>query len=154
MAETMVVTDRATCWAEPGTQHTYPVSFEAYRRAREAEEKYAPRHRTLGAAVDRYVWDQWRVASASPPEVEVLLTLRADAPPRIRRMALEILRAIRRGRPANEAIGHVSRRFGLRRQRAQACLAACLGVQRRPVLDDTAPRLDTPGPFSRSADWI
>ena len=29
MAETMVATDRATCWAEPGTQHTYPVSFEA-----------------------------------------------------------------------------------------------------------------------------
>jgi hypothetical protein len=122
------------CWTEPGMPHAYPLSYEAYRRAREAEEKPLPRHQTLGAAVDRLMWDRWRVTSM--PEVEVRLTMRADAPPRIRRMTGEILRAIQRGRPADEAIRHVSRRFGLRQARAQACLKACLGVQLRPVHDD------------------
>src|SRR5262245_19306716 len=129
--------EQTSCWAEPGTQHTYPLSYEAYRRAREAEEKHLPRHQGLGTAVDHYVWDRWRLTTA--PEVEVVLTMRADAPPRIRRMAAEILRAIRRGRPAAEAIRQVSRRFGLRQTRAQAYLAACLGVQRRLIQDDVMP---------------
>jgi len=145
--------DRTLCWAEPGTQHTYPLSYEAYRRAREAEEKPLPRHLGLGPAVDHHVWDRWRLAPM--PEVEVLLTMRADAPPRIRRMAAEILRAIRRGRPAEEAIRHVSRRFGLRQARAQACLAACLGVELLPIQHDAVPSAaSTPWPFSHPADWM
>jgi hypothetical protein len=70
------------------------------------------------------------------PEVEIRLTVRADAPLRIRRMTGEILRAIQRGRSADEAIRHVSRRFGLRTTRAQAFLGACLGIQLHPVHDD------------------
>jgi hypothetical protein len=129
--------DGTACWVEPGTPHTYPLSYEAYRRTREAEERPLPRHQTLGATVDRHVWDRWRLEPT--PEVEVRLTLRADAPPRIRRMTAEILRGIRRGRPADEAIRHVSRRFGLRQARVHACLEACLGVQLRPVHDELAP---------------
>jgi hypothetical protein len=129
--------DRTRWWAEPGTPHIYPLSYEAYRRAREAEEGHPPRHQTLGAAVDRQVWDRWRVAPT--PEVEVRLTVRGDAPPRIRRMTAEILRAIRRGQSADEAIRHVSRRFGLRQARVQACLEACLGVQLQPIHDNLAP---------------
>lgn len=144
--------DRALCWAEPGTGHTYPLSYEAYRRTREAEEGRLPRHQGLGAALDHYVCALWRVPV---PETEVLLTMRADAPPRMRRMTGEILRAIRRGRSADEAIRRVSRRFGLRHARAQACLAACLDVQLRPIQDDAAPAAGgITWPFSRPADWM
>jgi hypothetical protein len=129
--------DRTECWTEPGTPHIYPLSYEAYRRAREAEERPLPRHQTLGVAVDRHIWERWRLTPA--PEVEVRLTLCADAPPRIRRMISEILRAIRRGRPAEEAIRHVSRRFGLRQARIHAFLEASLGIQLRPIHDDEAP---------------
>jgi hypothetical protein len=145
--------DQTACWAEPGTPKTYPLSYEAYRRAREAEERPLPRHQALGTAVDRHMWDRWRMPPA--PEVEVRLTMRADAPPRVRRMAMEILRVIRRGWPADEAIRHVSRRFGLRQARAQTCLAACLGVQRRPVPEDAAPPVErVTWPFSSPADWM
>ena len=141
------------CWAEPGTLHTYPLSFEAYRRAREAEERPLPRHQTLGAAVDHHVWDRWRLPPG--PDVQVLLTMRADAPPRVRRMAGEILRAIRRGRSADQAIRDVSRRFGLGQARAQACLAACLGMTVLPLHEDAAPVAQkVPWPFSRPADWM
>jgi hypothetical protein len=54
-------------------------------------------------------------------------------------MISEILRAIRRGRPAEEAIRQVSRRFGLRQARIHACLEASLGIQLRPIHDDVAP---------------
>jgi len=128
--------NRSAYWAEPETGQAYPLSFEAYRRAREAEERPLARHLTLGAALDRQVWDRWRLAPT--PEVEVLLTIRADAPPRVRRIASEVLRAIRRGRPAGDAIRQVSSRFGLRQARARACLADCLGFQMRPVRDDGA----------------
>jgi hypothetical protein len=145
--------DQTSCWAEPGTQHSYPLSYEAYSRAREAEEKMPPRHQTLGAAVDRYVWNRWRLKPM--PEVEVQLTMRADAPPRIRRMVAEILRSIRRGRPAQEAIRQVSHRFGLRQTHAQACLAACLDVQRRPIDEDSMPAAGgSPWPFNSPADWM
>jgi hypothetical protein len=145
--------DGTACWAEPGTPHTYPLAFEAYRRAREAEERPLPRHQCIGAAVDHQVWDRWRVPPK--PEVEVVLTMRPDAPPRVRRMAAEILRAIRRGLPANDAIRRVSRRFGLQQSRAQACLAACLGVTLRPIHEDVTPAVGKiPWPFSSPADGM
>jgi hypothetical protein len=142
------------CWAEPGTRLTYPLLFEAYRRTREAEDKPLPRHLTLGAATDRHVWNQWR--AAPEPEVEVLLTMRADAPPRVRRMVAEVLHAIRRGRPAAQAIRRVSRRFGLRQSRTRACLAACLGFQVRAIREALTP---TPTRACRSfpppaSDWM
>jgi hypothetical protein len=144
--------DGSGCWAEPGTQQTYPLSYDAYRRTREAEEKPLARHQTLGAAVDHHVWDRWR---RQTPEVEVRVTVRDDAPPRIRRMAGEILRAIKRGQPARQAIRRVSRRFGLRQARAQACLGACLDVQMHSIPD---PGASGPGkypwPFSRPVDWM
>jgi hypothetical protein len=62
----------------------------------------------------------------------VLLTVRQDAPPRIRRIVAEILRAIRRGQPAGDAIRHVARRFGLRHTRAREFITACIGFEIRP----------------------
>ena len=143
-----------TIWAEPGTRHSYPLSYDAYRRTREAEDKWLPRHRTLDRATDRHVWNRWRAAPA--PEVEVLLTMRADAPPRIRRVVAEVIRAIRRGRPAAKAIGRVSRRFGLRQAHTRAYLAACLGFQMRPIQDEIAgPASRACRPFSRPpSDWM
>jgi hypothetical protein len=118
-------------WIDPGTAQTYPVSFQAYRRTREAEERSPARHRTLGPDVDHYVWRR-RHAARDP--VDVLLVVRADAPYRIQRIVAEILRAIRRGEPAAEAIRLVGRRFGLRHARVRGFLAGCLGfkLQRRP----------------------
>jgi hypothetical protein len=118
-------------WVEPGSDQAYPVAFEAYRRAREAEEKTPARHRTLGPDVDHYVWRQ---RHASREQVDVLLVVHPDAPHRIRRIVAEILRAIRRGVPAGEAIRDVGRRFGLRHARVRVFLAGCLGfeLQRRP----------------------
>jgi hypothetical protein len=149
----LVSKDPTTYWADPSTRQAYPLSYDAYRRAREAEDPAPPRHQGLDPAADQYVWDRWRVTSS--PEVEVLLTMHPDAPPRIRRMAGEILRAIRRGRPADEAIRHVSRRFGLRQGRAHACLAACREVRVRPIPEDPAPPAEQARwPFSRPADWM
>jgi hypothetical protein len=150
----MIAPQNLACWAEPGTQQTYPLSYEAYRRVREAEEKPLRRHQPLGIAADHYVWERWRVRHS--PDVEVGLTMRADAPPRIRRMVAEILRAIRRGRPADEAIRHVSRRFGLRQTRVHACLAACLDVQLQPIQDDLTPTVGGVllWPFNSPADWM
>lgn len=125
----------ATYWIEPGTDHAYPLSFRAYRRAREAEEKPLSRHRTLGPDIDHYVWR--RGLNLQTPGVEVRLTVRADAPPRIRRIVSEVLRAIRRGHPAGDAIRHVSRRFGLRQTNARAFITACIGFEIRPDGDTT-----------------
>jgi hypothetical protein len=124
------VLDDHSSWTEPGTRQTYPLAYEAYRRAREAEEKMPARHRTLGPDVDHYVW---RRRQASPEHVDVLFVVRPDAPHRIRRIVAEILRAIRRGEPAADAIRHVGRRFGLRHTRVRAFLAGSVGfeVQRR-----------------------
>lgn len=145
--------DPTTHWADPSTRQTYPLAYEAYRRAREAEDPSPPRHRSLDPAADQYVWNRWRVTSS--PEVEILLTMHPDAPPRIRRMAGEIIRAIRHGRPADEAIRRVSRRFGLRQARAQACLAACLEVQKRPISEDPASSDEhARWPFSRPPGWM
>jgi hypothetical protein len=126
----------AAYWVEPGTDRVYPLSYCAYQRTREAEEKTPPRHRTLGPDVDHYVWR--RGLSLTTPEVEVSLTVRSDAPPRIRRIVGEVLLAIRRGRPAGDAIRHVSRRFGLRQTRARAFITASIGFEVRVPQDAIA----------------
>jgi hypothetical protein len=123
-------------WLDPGTAEIYPVSYPAYRRAREAEEKPLPRHRTLGQDIDHYVW-QRGLNPAS--EAEVCLTVRPDAPVRIRRMVAEVLRSIRRGQPAGDAIRHVSRRFGLAQTRARAFLSASIEFEVRPGADALGP---------------
>jgi hypothetical protein len=116
-------------WIDPGTDHVYPLSYRAYRQTREAEEKTPARHRTLGPDVDHYVWR--RGLSPGTSEAEVSLTVRPDAPLRIRRMVAEVLRSIRRGRPAGDAIRDVSRRFGLAQSRARAFITASIGFEVR-----------------------
>ena len=115
------------CWIDPATDHPYPMSFVAYRRTREAEERPPSRHRMLAADVDHYAWRN-RLGPSSPA-VEVTLTVRPDAPLRIRRIIAEVLRAIRRGQPAGEAIRHVSRRFGLRHARAREFISTFIGLE-------------------------
>ena len=116
-------------WIDPGTDQVYPLSYRAYRQTREAEEKTPARHRTLGPDVDHYVWR--RGLSPGTSEAEVSLTVRPDAPLRIRRMVAEVLRSIRRGQPAGDAIRHVSRRFGLAQSRARAFITASIGFEVR-----------------------
>jgi hypothetical protein len=116
-------------WVEPGTRRIYPLAFKAYRRCREAEERPRSGHRGLGPSVDSYVWRRW--GNMNSPRVEILLTLRAETSPRVRRLAAEILRVIRRGRTAREAIRRISRRFGLRQAQTRAHLAACVGFTTR-----------------------
>lgn len=120
----------AESWVEPGTGQRYPVAYPAYRRTREAEEKPLARHRKLGPDIDHYVWRQWQESTI--PDVEVVLIVRPDAPPRLRRIVSGVLCAIRRGQPAGEAIRQVAGRFGLRQMRARACIKACLGFEVRP----------------------
>ena len=114
-------------WVDPGTDQVYPLSYRAYRQTREAEEKTPARHRTLGPDVDHYVWRQ-----GLSPGAEVSLTVRPDAPLRIRRMVVEVLRSIRRGQPAGDAIRHVSRRFGIAQTRARAFITASIDFEVRP----------------------
>ena len=116
-------------WVEPGTHEEYPTSYLAYRRAREAQEKTPPRHCGLGPAVDRYLARGWRDSPA--PDVDIILTFRPGAPPRLRRIVAEILRAIRHGHPARDAIRHVARRFGLRHARAFALITAGIDFEVR-----------------------
>ena len=122
-AEGLTGTDR---WVEPGTAQCYPLSFGAYRRTREAEDKPLSRHRAFGQDIDHYLWRNRQQPAA---DVDVLLTVRENTPPRIRRMIAEILEAIRRGHSAEDAIRHVSRRFGLRPGRARALIAPRLGFE-------------------------
>ena len=117
------------CWVEPGTSMPYPVAYGAYRRAREAQEKTPPRHCGLGAEVDRHVWRRWRMPAAS--DVDVVLTFRPGASPRVQRIVSEILRSIRRGRPAGDAIRCVARRFGLRQSRARAFITDAIAFETR-----------------------
>jgi len=121
--------DVEACWVDPGTEQVYPLSYRAYRQAREAEEKTPSRHRTLGPDIDHYVWR--RGLAQQMAETEVSLTVRSDTPERIRRMIADVLRSIRRGQPAGDAIRHVSRRFGLRQTRARAFVAASIGFEVR-----------------------
>jgi hypothetical protein len=123
-----------TLWIEPDTRQPYPTAFPAYRRAREAQERSPARHQRLGLEIDRYAWRQWQ--GRATPSVDVLLTFRHGTSPRVQRMVAEILRGIRRGQPAGDAIRHVSRRFGLRQTRARAFIGDCLGFELRPC-DET-----------------
>jgi hypothetical protein len=139
-------------WVEPGTRQPYPISYPEYRRARELEEKRPPRHRTLGFDVDRYVARRWR--EGLPAEMDVVLTFHPDAPVRIRRIVAEILRAIRRGAPAAEAIRRVANRFGLRHGRARAFLVACVQFETRPRHDGLSPAgTGHWSPGSALGDW-
>jgi hypothetical protein len=117
------------CWIEPQTGVTYPTSYGEYRRTREAQEKALARHRGLGPEVDRKVWQHWR--RRWEPDVDVVLTFRTGASPRVQRLVAEVLRAIRRGRPAGEAIRHVARRFGLRHGQAHAFISAAIAFELR-----------------------
>jgi hypothetical protein len=132
-------------WVDPRSHHSYPLTFEAYRRHREAEERPLSRHRRLGPDVDGYVWRRWgNIRSA---DVEILLTLRADTSPRLRRLVAETLRIIRRGSSASEAIRRVSRRFRLRQAHTRACLAACVGFMTRSRGHATSALTERPWPF-------
>jgi len=144
---------QAESWVEPGTHNEYPTSYLAYRRTREAQEKTPARHCGLGPHVDRYLARRWRGRAAS--DVDVVLTFRPGAPPRVQRMVVEVLRAIRRGRPAGDAIRHVARRFGLRHAHARAFITAGIDFELRARHDPTAPIGG--GPWSSScvlADWM
>jgi hypothetical protein len=118
-------------WTDPGTAQAYPFAYEAYRRLREAQDKPLPRHQILGGQVDHHVWRRWCLRRSS--RVDVLLTLRGETSPRVRRMVAAILASIRRGRAPEEAIRLTSKRFGLPQSRIRACLAASMRVdlQRR-----------------------
>lgn len=122
-------------WTEPGTAQAYPFAYEAYRRLREAEEKPLPRHQFLGCEVDRHVWRVWRVRPNA--RVDVLLKLRHDASPRIRRIVAAILASIRRGHSPDEAIRLTAKRFGLRSARVRTCLATHVNCDLRR--EDLAP---------------
>ena len=132
-------------WVEPRTLRTYPTSYQAYRRAREAQEKPPPRHCTLGAETDRHVWRHWQRPAVS--EVDVVLSFHQGAPPRIQRLVSEVLRAIRRGHPAGEAIRQVARRFGLRHARARAFIKAGITFEMRMRHDSVTP-LEAASPSS------
>jgi len=143
----------ASYWVEPGTSHAYPMSYQAYRRTREAEEKPPPRHRGLGSEIDHYVWRRWRRAAV--PDVEVLLTFRPGAPPRVRRIVAEILLAIRRGESPGKSIRRVARQFGLRHTRALAFITAAIGFEMRPRQDAPSSFVASHcSPNSTLADWI
>jgi len=140
-------------WVEPGTNRTYPLSYWAYRRTREAQEKSPARHCTLGPEVDRYVWRRWRGPAAS--ELHVVLTFRPGASPRIQRIVGEVLRAIRRGQPAGDAIRRVARRFGLRNAHARAFITDAIAYEVRARVDLMAPSGGGPwSPSSPLADWM
>jgi len=145
------VSPDVSCWVEPGTRNTYPMSYMAYRRTRESEEKPPPRHRALGPEIDHYVWRRWRDAPAS--QVEVLLMFRPGAPPRVRRIVAEVLRAIRLGQPAGEAIRRVSRRFGLRHTRTREFITASVDFETRDRLDVRFPAAYW-APNSTLSDWM
>jgi hypothetical protein len=126
-----------TYWKEPQTQQTYPTSYPAYRRVREAEDRWPPRHRRLASDVDLYVSRHWR--PSVEPRGNVRLAMRPDAPLRVRRIVRVILGAIRRGEPADAAIRRVSRQFGLRHARARTLLTACLHVELQSAADAISP---------------
>ena len=117
------------CWVEPGTSVPYPTAYGAYRRAREAQEKTPARHCVLGPEVDRHLWRRWRMPTVS--DVDVVLTFRPGASPRVQRIVSEVLRSIRRGRPAGDAIRCVARRFGLRQSHARAFITDAIAFETR-----------------------
>ena len=135
-----------SCWIEPETGQTYPTSFGEYRRTREAQEKPPARHRGLGSEIDRRAWQHWRQQWG--PEADVVLTFRAGASPRVQRLVSEVLRSIRRGQPAGEAIRQVARRFGLRSGQAHAFISAAIGFEVR------AQHEQSPSLKSSLVEWV
>ena len=139
-------------WIEPGTHREHPTSYLAYRRAREAQERTPARHCGLGPHVDRLLSRNW---PARTSDIDVVLTFRPGLPPRVQRIVAEVLRAIRRGRPADDAIRRVARRFGLRHARARAFITAGIDYELRARQDLTAPISETSWPSSSVlADWM
>jgi hypothetical protein len=138
-------------WVEPASHVAYPTWFPAYRRMREAEERPPARHRALGPDVDHYLWRHRGVPVAAA--VEVVLEVRPDTPPRIRRLVAETLRAIRRGHPAGEAIRRVAQRFGLRDARARGCIRAWLEVERRVYTGEAMPAESASATGCSLGDW-
>ena len=132
----MVMSPGNECWVEPHTQVPYPQEFEEYRRVRETEERWPPRHRTLGPDVDRYLWEWWQ---QSAPQTEVVMSFGSGTSPRVRRLVGDVLRAIARGRPASEAIRHSARRFGLRKGQARAFIAAGITYEVRRAAEPVGP---------------
>ena len=125
------MTDTSTAneyWIEPGTREAYPVAYGAYRRKREAQEKRPARHRQLGSDIDYDLWRRWLTTGA---DADIVLAVRPGTSPRVQRLVTQVLWGIRRGRPANEAIRHVARRFGLRRGRACAFITTGILVERQ-----------------------
>ena len=120
-------------WIEPGTGHTYPTAYGEYRRRREAQERPPARHRGLGPEVDRQVWQHWR--RRETPGVDVVLTFRTGVSPRVQRLVSEVLRSIRRGQPAGEAIRQVGQRFGLRHRQAHAFISSAIAFEVRAEHD-------------------
>jgi hypothetical protein len=100
-------------------------------------EKSPPRHRGIGPEIDRYVWRRWQ----RPPLeiVDVVLTFRPGTSPRVQRIVGEVLRAIRRGPRAPDAIHHVAKRFGLRHAKAGAFISAGLRFEMLPRHEAAAP---------------
>ena len=121
-------------WQEPQTRAAYPVAFELYRKMREREERWPPRHVRLGHQVDHRQWEQW----TSRGESEVVLEVRAGAPPRIQRMIGRVLRSIRYGKSAERAISTVSRQLRVTPSCVRAWIAA--HVQYRRCMADDRPR--------------
>lgn len=107
-------------WVEPTTRNAYPLAFEAYRQKREREERWPSRHERLGHQVERHQWQQWTTG----PQIAVTLAMRPTAPPRIQRVIREILRAIRNGRSANQAIHQASQRLRVKSFRVRSWIAA------------------------------
>ena len=116
------------CWIEPGTQEAYPVAFDAYRRKREAQDRRPSRFRQMGPDIEHMLWR--RLASAS--DVDIVLAFRPGVSPRIKRLVGQVLRSIRRGRSAREAIRRIARRFGLRPGWARAFIAGGIVLERHP----------------------
>ena len=116
-------------WREPLTRGLYPFSFEAYRARRESEERWPPRHQRLGAQVDREQWRQWAI----PGPVVVELVVRSTAPPRIQRIIGEVLRAIRHGASAKQAIRAAARRLRVKPVRVRSWIATHVACRQAPV---------------------
>jgi hypothetical protein len=140
------------CWVDPGTHLAYPTVYNAYRRTREAQEKSPPRHRGLGPEIDRYVWRHWQGRLAA--DVDVVLTFRPGTSPRVQRIVSEVLRAIRRGQPAGDAIRHVARRFGLRYAHARAFITAGIGFEMHARHESMAPVGAGPRTANGPLDWM
>jgi hypothetical protein len=133
----MIPAVEGECWIEPETGVAYPTSYSGYRRMREAEEKWQPRHRCLAPDIDLYVWNRW--GRSAPADADVALTFRPGASPRIQRMVGEVVRAIGRGRPAAQAMRHTARRFGLRHGQIRAFISAGIALDRHTRPESVTP---------------